>query len=65
MSQSFMPSLKKMTQWGLLQRTRREHELERPSEMPDSEPLIQEEKDHELESQDEEEVMPSSKMMCI
>lgn len=38
----------------------REHELERPSEIPDSEPLIQEEKDHELESQDEEEVMPSS-----
>ncbi|XP_058613112.1 myb-like protein X isoform X2 [Onychostoma macrolepis] len=38
----------------------REHELERPSEIPDSEPLIQEEKDHELESQDEEEVVHSS-----
>ncbi|KTF81663.1 hypothetical protein cypCar_00027263 [Cyprinus carpio] len=33
----------------------REHELERASEIPDSEPLIQEGKDHEMESQDDEE----------
>ncbi|XP_016306782.1 centromere protein T-like [Sinocyclocheilus anshuiensis] len=38
----------------------REHEPERASDIPDSEPLIQEEKDHEMESQDEEEVVPSS-----
>ncbi|XP_016424496.1 glutamic acid-rich protein isoform X2 [Sinocyclocheilus rhinocerous] len=40
----------------------REHELERASEIPDSGPLIQEGKDHELESQDddEEDVVPSS-----
>ncbi|XP_073681152.1 uncharacterized protein cenpt [Garra rufa] len=37
-----------------------EHELERVSEVPDSEPLIQEEKDHEMQSQDAEEVVPSS-----
>ncbi|XP_042634572.1 ring-infected erythrocyte surface antigen-like [Cyprinus carpio] len=33
----------------------REHELERASEIPDSEPLIQEGKDHEMKSQDDEE----------
>uniref|UniRef100_A0A672JXC2 Centromere protein T-like n=1 Tax=Sinocyclocheilus grahami TaxID=75366 RepID=A0A672JXC2_SINGR len=40
----------------------REYELERASEIPDSVPLIQEGKDHELESQDddEEDVVPSS-----
>ncbi|XP_016325660.1 transcriptional regulator ATRX-like isoform X2 [Sinocyclocheilus anshuiensis] len=40
----------------------REHELERASEIPDSGPLIQGGKDHELESQDddEEDVVPSS-----
>ncbi|KAK2872358.1 hypothetical protein Q8A67_022255 [Cirrhinus molitorella] len=38
------------------------HELKRVSEVPDSEPLIQEEKGYEMESQDdgEEEVVPSS-----
>ncbi|XP_050948351.1 LOW QUALITY PROTEIN: centromere protein T [Labeo rohita] len=38
----------------------REHQLERVSEIPYSEALIQEEKDHEMESQDDEEVVPSS-----
>uniref|UniRef100_A0A9J8ABY1 Centromere protein T n=1 Tax=Cyprinus carpio carpio TaxID=630221 RepID=A0A9J8ABY1_CYPCA len=38
----------------------REHELEKARDIPVSEPLIQEEKDHEMESQDEEEVVPSS-----
>ncbi|XP_059381890.1 centromere protein T [Carassius carassius] len=35
-------------------------ENERASDIPDSEPLIQEEKDHEMESQDQEEVVPPS-----
>ncbi|KAL0163263.1 hypothetical protein M9458_042659, partial [Cirrhinus mrigala] len=37
-----------------------EHQLERVSEIPDSEALIQEEKDHEMASQDDEELVHSS-----
>ncbi|XP_052444759.1 uncharacterized protein cenpt [Carassius gibelio] len=35
-------------------------ENERASDIPDTEPLIQEEKDHEMESQDQEELVPPS-----